>query len=483
MQFSLDEYLPVEEAALHQLNLTPLTVAIMILKLFFGLALAWSTYSAVSLYQNVRRARALGLPTNILPVSPMNTIWAVSEPLVFGIIDKLPFRLGSLNRYGRRAWHFHEKATSHLELGDAFAIVSPREIFVYVSDPDAIVDIFARRADFARPLEIYQMLAVYGSNVSTVGWSDWQRQRKIVAAAFNENTHKLVWTESLAQAKDMLQAWTCSADSGVEGTAQDTRTLSLDVLAATGFRKSYAFRSSNDPASKSNASRGYRESLKVVMDNSIFMMIAPPKILSLPIAPKKWQRVAQATSDFKEYMMTMLNDEKDLLKKGKSGTGTLMTSLIRQSEDSKKPNADSSKTLSVQEILGNVFVINFAGHDTTANTGIRHVSPRSPPRHPGLDERRDKGGTYFPWSDGPQFCPGKKFAQVEFVAVLATLFRDHRVKPALNKGESEANGRKRALGVCEDSEHVLLLRMRDGDSTRSVWERVEGKPEMVTKAP
>lgn len=83
-------------------------------------------------------------------------------------------------------------------------------------------------------------------------------------------------------------------------------------------------------------------------------------------------------------------------------------------------------------------------------------------------------GTYFPWSDGPQFCPGKKFAQVEFVAVLSNLFRDHRVKPALNEGESEANGRKRALGACEDSEHVLLLRMRDGDSTRLVWERVEG---------
>lgn len=82
-------------------------------------------------------------------------------------------------------------------------------------------------------------------------------------------------------------------------------------------------------------------------------------------------------------------------------------------------------------------------------------------------------GTYFLWSDGPQFCPGKKFAQVEFVAVLANLFRDHRVKPALSEGESEEDGRKRVLGVCEDSEHVLLLRMRDGDSTRLIWERVE----------
>lgn len=80
-------------------------------------------------------------------------------------------------------------------------------------------------------------------------------------------------------------------------------------------------------------------------------------------------------------------------------------------------------------------------------------------------------GTYFPWSDGPQFCPGKKFAQVEFVAVLASLFRAHRVHPLLQAGEDAESGRKRALGVCEDSEHVLLLRMRDGDSIRLVWEQ------------
>ena len=81
-------------------------------------------------------------------------------------------------------------------------------------------------------------------------------------------------------------------------------------------------------------------------------------------------------------------------------------------------------------------------------------------------------GTYFPWSDGPQFCPGKKFAQVEFVAVIACLFAAHRVHPQLQEGESAESGRKRALAVCEDSEHVLLLRMRDGDSIRLVWEQV-----------
>lgn len=80
-------------------------------------------------------------------------------------------------------------------------------------------------------------------------------------------------------------------------------------------------------------------------------------------------------------------------------------------------------------------------------------------------------GTYFPWSDGPSFCPSKKFAQVESVAVLACLFQAHRVHPLLQEGEAADSGRKRALAVCEDSEYVLLLRMRDRYSIRLVWER------------
>jgi cytochrome P450 len=37
-------------------------------------------------------------------------------------------------------------------------------------------------------------------------------------------------------------------------------------------------------------------------------------------------------------------------------------------------------------------------------------------------------GTFLPFSEGSRACSGKKFATVEFVAVLFTLFREHRVE-------------------------------------------------------
>lgn len=81
-------------------------------------------------------------------------------------------------------------------------------------------------------------------------------------------------------------------------------------------------------------------------------------------------------------------------------------------------------------------------------------------------------GTYFPWSDGLQNCPGKKFAQVEFVAVIACLLQAHRTRLHCTEVEDIGAARKRILAICEDSEHGLLLRMRNADSVRLTWTRL-----------
>ena len=80
-------------------------------------------------------------------------------------------------------------------------------------------------------------------------------------------------------------------------------------------------------------------------------------------------------------------------------------------------------------------------------------------------------GTYFPWSEGQRNCPGKKFAQVEFVAVMATLFRDHRVRPVVVPGDSLDQARRRINEVVEDSTLGLLLQMRDPSRVAVAWDR------------
>ncbi|KAK1978869.1 cytochrome P450 [Colletotrichum cereale] len=72
------------------------------------------------------------------------------------------------------------------------------------------------------------------------------------------------------------------------------------------------------------------------------------------------------------------------------------------------------------------------------------------------DTRREQllapsGGTYIPWSYGPRVCQGKKWSQVEFVAVIAFLVRDNRISVARRAGESKTEATCRLRNILEDS--------------------------------
>lgn len=234
------------------------------------------------------------------------------------------------------------------------------------------------------------MLNVFGSNVSTVSiclkyvrpnahfnlqaeGSDWQRQRKLTATPFNEQKSSLVWAESLRQACDMVDSWLLLEKEGLKSTSEDTRTLALHVLAYAGFQKSYPFRS----IAKDNEARQpstYRDSLSIILKNVLVILVLPPWAFRIPFLPSKWTQIGWAISEFRRYMMGQLADERRLIAEGKPGSGTLMSNLVRASDtqpdaaagDAQHRRAHDLKALSVDEILGNVFVFNFAGHDTTA---------------------------------------------------------------------------------------------------------------------
>ncbi|KAL8366308.1 hypothetical protein RB595_004870 [Gaeumannomyces hyphopodioides] len=80
-------------------------------------------------------------------------------------------------------------------------------------------------------------------------------------------------------------------------------------------------------------------------------------------------------------------------------------------------------------------------------------------------------GVFMPWSAGPRVCPGQKMSQVEFVAVISTLFRSCSAQPVQVAGESAQQARRRLLDLAQDSHAVLTLQISKPRDARLRWTR------------
>ena len=80
-------------------------------------------------------------------------------------------------------------------------------------------------------------------------------------------------------------------------------------------------------------------------------------------------------------------------------------------------------------------------------------------------------GTFLPWSFGPRACPGQRMSQVEFVTVIAILFRACKVEPVLRPAETVEQARNRLVDLTQDSQPRLSLQMNRPKDVNLRWIR------------
>lgn len=106
----------------------------------------------------------------------------------------------------------------------------------------------------------------------------------------------------------------------------------------------------------------------------------------------------------------------------------------------------------------------------TPRTNDSHISSSHPAEH--LKEPPTRNSPFVGWSGGARSCPGRKFAQVEFVGVLVGLFRDFKVRPVPLKGEDDEMARARLLEqIRMDTGMRLLLQMLHPEKAVLEWKR------------
>lgn len=169
----------------------------------------------------------------------------------------------------------------------------------------------------------------------------------------------------------MIKYW--SSKSSIDSVAADTRTVSLHVMSGAIFGKSYLFRGADeDTSSTKEDSSSYGEALRIILDRCIPLVVLGRKNLSKKWLPKSFRELYQATLVFQEHMTKAYEAEKRAISRNDKLENNLMTSLVRGSQANVDQRGSTTgshqEDLTEEEVYGNVFVFNFAGHDATANS-------------------------------------------------------------------------------------------------------------------
>jgi hypothetical protein len=177
--------------------------------LFILLALPVSllAWSYLSLRRNKVIAAKAGFPTLVRWITPGNPFWMITGNKIIKTCRKWKIGTANFQRMYFYGWEGNERSKIHEELGHIFMMVTPGGNWLCVSDAEVIDKVIRRPREFRRNMELWGVVNVYGKNLSTTDDEEWQRHRKATAITFNERNNELVWRESIAQSKTMLDYW------------------------------------------------------------------------------------------------------------------------------------------------------------------------------------------------------------------------------------------------------------------------------------
>lgn len=339
------------------------------------------------LVANVKAAKRSGIPYLVLPWNKFGILWLIAGESLYPYIDKLP---KSWTRkwlpYLRIEWLYENKYEPFRRFGsEVLLLVSPGEKHLYVANAEAIADITSRRLDFPKPLEVYSSLQLYGDNVVVTEGQLWRRHRKVTAPSFSEKNNRVVWDESLQQARAILTHWTGGKPSSqtLHDMDADMMSLSLHIISKAGFGvrclwpheesagegdgQDERFASNKPPAGHTMS---YKEAMSKLMKNVIWIPVLPKWLRD--VVPFEGPRTASVAYDeWGLYMKELYEMKKTHIREGRTTEGLdLLGSVMRGAGITEKTLSGAepqNQQLSDSEILGNAFIFILAGHETTAN--------------------------------------------------------------------------------------------------------------------
>lgn len=325
------------------------------------------------LFNNYLQACKLGIPIVITPVSWLDDLWDLVAPSLRWI-KKLPFTYWfeiSLFSFPQRERHL-----LHRKWGDVFVVVSPKGNYILLNDPKASNDVVSHYKTWTKPEPVYEIFTVLGKNVIAENGEDWQRQRKIINPAFREQNYKLVWDESLKQARQWLDGR--RPESRTSSTILDIRRdmvlIALHVLSGAGFGQIHDFSSGLRDVPQGHL-KSFPESLMFLLTNLFKVLLVKNVRLPPLLMPSSIKDLQDTVKDFHLYLKEIVAYHRAITQGGGGGQiADIVSALVEADEAAKREEkipdvglGAKAMHLTDEEMFGNLFLFNLAGFETTSN--------------------------------------------------------------------------------------------------------------------
>ncbi|KAL0568976.1 hypothetical protein V5O48_012994 [Marasmius crinis-equi] len=240
--------------------------------------------------------------------------------------------------------------------------------FIYTSNLEVAKQIVSTRQShpqFEKSPEMAVGITLYGPSMVSSDGDDWKKYRRISSPSFSNSLYQLVWDASLKTYRDMVSAegWIGQKSVDIPRLQTSTMKFALIVLGICAFGFDFNWTA---PPTAAEGEISVQEAMRIVIDSYTFLAFAPEWVKRLPFKSFRTKLHAQRQlGRFIEDQVRLRKEEIRGYASGESHSRKDVFSMLVQANES---DENAKNKLTDREMIGNVFILLFAGHETTANT-------------------------------------------------------------------------------------------------------------------
>ncbi|KAJ7147264.1 cytochrome P450 [Mycena filopes] len=232
--------------------------------------------------------------------------------------------------------------------------------FFYTRSLEVTRQVVSTKGQFVKAVEYTASLSIWGRNLFSENGAEWTRHRRILSPAFNPEMYAHVWEETVDIYNQMVAAegWTDKTDHFVPVINKLTSKAALTLISRCAFGQPLSW---DGPADSTTMPFG--EALSIISATSVLRFVLPRWVYRLPI--KRLRDIETAYTSLIPFMDNLIKTRREELSAEDQDDKTrkdVFRLMIRASE------SEGNLRMSDDELIGNTYLMLFAGQDTTAKT-------------------------------------------------------------------------------------------------------------------